>query len=127
MKARERLVKIVKRLFGVSDEAAEAEKKADRVIAKRETKKKTPRPILAGTATALLVLACLPSCAAIGKWVPRAQFSIGAFGVTLAVDTRTLTDAVGEVAVSVSDLVLPQPPLANAGLPAPVSTTEVSK
>ena len=67
----------------------------------------------------VLFLVALPSCAALGKWVPRAQFSIGAFGVTLAVDTRTMTDAVGEVAVSVSDLVLPQPPAANAGLPAP--------
>lgn len=66
----------------------------------------------------LVLLVALPSCAALGKWVPRAQFSIGAFGVTLAVDTRTMTDAVGEVAVSVSDLVLPHPPEA---LPAPAA------
>lgn len=119
--------RIIRWIKGDASAETEATRQECREIAARIKAHRAKKRAKVGAAavTAVVLAGLLPSCAALGKWVPRAQFSLGAFGVTLAVDTRTLTDAVGDVAVSVSDLVLPQPPAANAGLPVPVP--EVAK
>ncbi len=108
------------KIMGRDDEKRTEDAKK-RVAVAEDKLRKAPRDKVRALVTSAVALSALalPGCASF----PRLRLELGAFGFTAALDTRAMTDELGDVAVSIKDLVLPQPPAADAAGPVTAKPT----
>ncbi len=102
-------------------QAEERIRKADAAITQTVARRKASKAAATVTACALIALMA-PGCASF----PRAEFRISAFGLEIGMDTRKLTDDIGNVSATMTQAVGLEPLVLDASA-ATVTAAEPAK